>query len=147
MSVLRGISIISLVKDLETFLFEFILRFETEKMSKMSNNYQAQQHMRRASMYQVTSQKEEDKSNVYFHLQISNIKQSINLLLDACDEAPSICAQLLIISSIILVVVTLPFSLCLVIKVVHCWYWSRIHGQWWCGEEEVRFSMQGIRVS
>ena len=67
MSVLRGISIISLVKDLETFLFEFILRFEIEGMGKMSNNYQSQQQMRRASMYQVVSQKEEEKSNVYFN--------------------------------------------------------------------------------
>ena len=35
-----------------------------------------------------------------------------------CDEAPSVVARLLIIASIILVIVTLPFSLCLVIKVV-----------------------------
>ena len=67
MSVLRGISIISLVKDLETFLLELTLRFEIEEMGKMSNNYQSQQQMRRASMYQVVSQKEEEKSNVYFN--------------------------------------------------------------------------------
>ena len=35
-----------------------------------------------------------------------------------CDEAPGICAKLLIFSSVILIAVTLPFSLCLVIKVV-----------------------------
>ena len=35
-----------------------------------------------------------------------------------CDEAPSVVARLLIIASVILVIVTLPFSLCLVIKVV-----------------------------
>ena len=35
-----------------------------------------------------------------------------------CDEAPSLVARLLIIASVILVIVTLPFSLCLVIKVV-----------------------------
>ena len=36
----------------------------------------------------------------------------------ACEEAPGLCAQLLVLCSMILVVVTLPLSLCLVIKVV-----------------------------
>ena len=35
-----------------------------------------------------------------------------------CDEAPGICAKLLIFASVVLVAVTIPFSLCLVIKVV-----------------------------
>ena len=35
-----------------------------------------------------------------------------------CDEAPSVCARLLILSSVLLVLLTLPFSLCCVIKVV-----------------------------
>ena len=35
-----------------------------------------------------------------------------------CDEAPSVCARLLILSSVLLVLLTLPFSLCFVIKVV-----------------------------
>ena len=36
----------------------------------------------------------------------------------ACDEAPGICSHILIICSMLLVIITLPFSLCLVIKVV-----------------------------
>ena len=36
----------------------------------------------------------------------------------ACEEAPDICAVLLTLASVLLVVVTLPFSLCCVIKVV-----------------------------
>ena len=35
-----------------------------------------------------------------------------------CEEAPGICAKLLILASVVLIAVTLPFSLCLVIKVV-----------------------------
>ena len=40
------------------------------------------------------------------------------VLLGPCDEAPSVCARLLILSSVLLVLLTLPFSLCCVIKVV-----------------------------
>ena len=40
------------------------------------------------------------------------------VLAGPCDEAPSVCARLLILSSVLLVLLTLPFSLCCVIKVV-----------------------------
>ena len=36
----------------------------------------------------------------------------------ACEEAPDICAVLLTLASVLLVVVTLPFSLCCIVKVV-----------------------------
>ena len=41
-----------------------------------------------------------------------------SMLVGAYDEAPGICAHILIFFSVILAIVTLPFSLCLVIKVV-----------------------------
>ena len=52
-----------------------------------------------------------DISHQYILLHLSSLS-------GVCDEAPSVVARLLIIGSIILVIVTLPFSLCLVIKVV-----------------------------
>ena len=39
-------------------------------------------------------------------------------LLSVCDEAPGICAHLLTLFSLLLIIVTLPFSLLMVVKVV-----------------------------
>lgn len=52
------------------------------------------------------------------HFSSIHIMLHFRFLSGVCDEAPSVVARLLIIASIILVIVTLPFSLCLVIKVV-----------------------------
>ena len=40
------------------------------------------------------------------------------LCLLVCEEGPGICAHLLTIFSVLLIIVTLPFSLCLVVQVV-----------------------------
>ncbi len=38
--------------------------------------------------------------------------------ISACEEGPGICAYILTLCSILLLILTLPFSLCFVIKVV-----------------------------
>jgi hypothetical protein len=41
-----------------------------------------------------------------------------SLTISVCEEAPGICAHLLTLFSILIIVVTLPFSLLMVVKVV-----------------------------
>jgi hypothetical protein len=40
----------------------------------------------------------------------------------ACEEGPGICAHLITVAALFMVVTTLPFSLCFVIKVVQVKY-------------------------
>jgi hypothetical protein len=42
----------------------------------------------------------------------------ILVLILVCEEGPGICAHLLTIFSVLIIIVTLPFSLCLVVQVV-----------------------------
>ena len=41
-----------------------------------------------------------------------------NILLPGCEEAPGLCAHLITLFSLLLIVLTLPFSLFMVVKVV-----------------------------
>ena len=42
----------------------------------------------------------------------------INPLLAVCEEGPGICSHLLTLISLLLILITLPFSLCCVVQVV-----------------------------
>ena len=42
----------------------------------------------------------------------------INALLAVCEEGPGICSHLLTLISLLLILITLPFSLCCVVQVV-----------------------------
>ena len=42
----------------------------------------------------------------------------IDIIILACEEGPGICAHLLTLASMLIIFMTLPISLCMVVKVV-----------------------------
>ena len=61
---------------------------------------------------------------------VNNSKESIFVNEDkiACEEGQGICAHALVVISVLLIFMTLPFSLCLSVKVVQVIYFMF---QWW----------------
>ena len=96
-------------------LLSSLIRWLSLRHSNMTDHHRASHSSQQYSRYGRVSMSEQEKEKSIRKYVIHTTQDIIS---DACDEAPSICAQLLIICSVILVVVTLPFSLCLVIKVV-----------------------------
>ena len=69
---------------------------------------------------------------------VNNSKESIFANEDkiACEEGQGICAHALVVISVLLIFMTLPFSLCLSVKVVQVIY---LMFQWWGKVQMSRF--------
>jgi len=69
------------------------------------------------------------ETRVYVRI-IYNLTRSLKktcFYITACDEGPGICAHLLTFFSILLVFITIPFSLCFAVKVCEFGFYTSTH--------------------